>query len=76
MKNAQYKLKNFISKLNKVGLKFDKDLLYRNNCDIDSLKTIFKFIKSQNFALSTEIFENLIIRVLSFAFVTKNDEFF
>ena len=76
MKNAQYKLKNFISKLNKVGLKFGKDLLYRNNCDIDSLKTIFKFIKSQNFALSTEIFENLIIRVLSFAFVTKNDEFF
>ena len=76
MRNAQYKLKNFISKLNKVGLKFDKDLLYRNNCDIDSLKTIFKFIKSQNFALSTEIFENLIIRVLSFAFVTKNDEFF
>ena len=76
MRNAQYKLENFISKLNKVGLKFDKDLLYRNNCDIDSLKTIFKFIKSQNFALSTEIFENLIIRVLSFAFVTKNDEFF
>ena len=76
MRNAKNKLENFISKLNKVGLKFDKDLLYRNNCDIDSLKTIFKFIKSQNFALSTEIFENLIIRVLSFAFVTKNDEFF
>ena len=76
MSNAKNKLDYFISKLNKVGLKFDKNLLYGNNCDIDSLKTIFKFIKSQNFALSTEIFENLIIRVLSFAFVTKNDEFF
>ena len=76
MKDAKNKLCNFINRLNQMGFNFDKDLLDNNNCDIDSLKKILKFLKTQNFALSTEIFENIIIRALSFAFVAQNDEFF
>ena len=76
MKASQKKLENFIDKLNKIGLNFEKGYLYNKNCYIDFMKKIFNFLKTQNFALATEIFENIIIRVLSFAFVAKTDEFF
>ena len=76
MKLSQEKLIIFIDKLNKIGLNFEKGYLYNSNCNIDFMKKIFKFLKTQNFALATEIFENIIIRVLSFAFLAKTDEFF
>ena len=74
MSNAKNKLASILDKLNLKYL--DSRILENNNCNIDYLKAIFDYIKTQNFALACEIFENIMIRVLSFAFNSKNDEFF
>ena len=74
MSNAKNKLASILDKLNLKYL--DSRILENNNCSIDYLKAIFDYIKTQNFALACEIFENIMIRVLSFAFNSKNDEFF
>ena len=69
------KLKDFIVKLKlKINLKGyfydDKDYY------IDNFSEIMKFIKKQNFMLASEIMENILIRVLSFAFKAEKDDFF
>ena len=74
-KEVFIKLKNFIGKLKlKIYLKEyfydDKDYY------IDNFSEIMKFIKKQNFMLASEIMENILIRVLSFAFKAEKDDFF
>ena len=74
MSNTRYKLVEFIRKLNIRGLHVK--ILDNIKCDITDLEAILEFIKTQNFALASEILENIIIRVLSFAFKAKSDDFF
>ena len=74
-KEVFIKLKNFIGKLKlKIDLREyfydDKDYYIDNFCEI------MKFIKKQNFMLASEIMENILIRVLSFAFKAEKDDFF
>ena len=76
MESSQEKLQRIIRILRRNGLNLDINCLENKKCDTASLEAILKFIQTQNFALASEIFENIIIRVLSFAFVTRNDEFF
>ena len=45
-------------------------------CDINQFKVILNFIKSQNLLFASEIIENIIIRVLSFACQANSSEFF
>ena len=47
-----------------------------NNWNIDNLKKIITLIKKQSFALSSEIIENIFIRLLSLPFNNKLSEFF
>ena len=74
MRHLREKLKKIITKLNIKGL--GEDELLQNKCNIQTLKILFNYVKTQNFSLATEIFENILIRVFSFAFKAKNDEFF
>ena len=81
MSQAKYKLGKFIDKLNndkfyKIRLGIEKDVLDKNKCDTETLKKLFIFLKKQNISLAYEIFENILIRIFSFAFVTGTDEFF
>jgi hypothetical protein len=76
MESSQEKLRRIVRILRTNGLNLDINCLENRKCDTASLEAILKFIQTQNFALASEIFENIIIRVLSFAFVTRNDEFF
>ena len=76
MSEARYKLGKFIDKLNKIGLDIDKSVLDKNKCDSGTLKNLFIFIKNQNLSLAYEIFENILIRIFSFSFLTSTDEFF
>ena len=76
MESSQEKLRRIVRILRTNGLNLDINCLENKKCDTASLEAILKFIQTQNFALASEIFENIIIRVLSFAFVTRNDEFF
>ena len=74
MSRTKEQLKKFIAKL---GIKdFEIGILNKDSCDINDFKKIFNFIKTQNNIFASEIFENIIIRVLSFAFKTKNEDFF
>ena len=74
-KEVFIKLKNFIGKLK---LKIDLREYFYDDKDIyiDNFSEIMKFIKKQNFMLASEIMENIIIRVLSFAFKAEKDDFF
>ena len=74
MSRTKEKLAEFIDKLNIEDFKIR--LLNNDRCDINDFKTIFNFIKTQNKKFASEIFENIIIRVLSFAFITENEDFF
>ena len=74
MSRTKEKLDKFIDKLNKED--FEIGILNNDRCDIKDFKKIFNFIKTQNNIFASEIFENIIIRVLSFAFKTKNEDFF
>jgi len=69
-----------LEKLNKFVRKISKKYnisLKKDNCyQIYNLKIILKFTKSQNYLFAGEIIENIIIRVLSFAFKIKSSEFF
>ena len=74
MKKTEDKLKEFI---NKSKIKnFNTDILFQNNCDSKNFEAILSFIKTHNSLLASEILENILIRVLSFSFNTKSDEFF
>ena len=74
MSKTRDKLVKIIKKLNIRSL--DEKILYKNRSNITDLEAILEFIKTQNFALASEILENIIIRVLSFAFKAKSDDFF
>ena len=74
MKKTKEKLKEFI---NKSKIKnFNADILIQNNCNSKNFEAILSFIKTHNSLLASEILENILIRVLSFSFNTKSDEFF
>ena len=75
MSIAKDKLHKIIDKLKLKNLKIE--ILDNNTCNATSFEAILEFIKTQNFALASEILENIIIRVLIFAFIDlKSDEFF
>ena len=74
MKKTEDKLKKFITK-SKIK-NFNTEILIQNNCDSKSFEAILSFIKTHNSLLASEILENILIRVLSFSFNTKSDEFF
>ena len=75
MSIAKDKLHKIIDKLKLKNLKIE--ILDNDRCNAASFEAILEFIKTQNFALASEIFENIIIRVLIFAFIhLKSDEFF
>ena len=75
MKKTKDKLEKFIKKSNIKN--FNKDIiLIQNNCDSKNFEAILSFIKTHNSLLASEILENILIRVLSFSFNTKSDEFF
>ena len=74
MNRTKDKLIKFIEKLKIKNL--DKSILDNNSCNFNFFKAIFDYIKKQNKILASEIFENIIIRVLSFAFKTKKEDFF
>ena len=74
MKKTKDKLEKFIKKSNIKN--FNTDILIQNNCDSKNFEAILSFIKTHNSLLASEILENILIRVLSFSFNTKSDEFF
>ena len=75
MSIAKDKLHQIIDKLKLKNLKIE--ILDNDTCNATSFEAILEFIKTQNFALASEILENIIIRVLIFAFIhLKSDEFF
>ena len=64
------KLENFIGRV-KLDIYLNQEA-----CNIENMRKIFNYIKKQNFLLASEIFENIIIKVLSLAFNAESDEFF
>ena len=74
MKKTEDKLNEFIKK-SKIK-NFNTGILIQNNCDSKNFEAILSFIKTHNSLLASEILENILIRVLSFSFNTKSDEFF
>ena len=68
--NLIQKLQGFIDRIN-LGIKLNKVA-----CNIENMKKILDYIKTQNSLLASEILENIVIRVLSFAFNVNTDEFF
>ena len=64
------KLKDFIKRIN-LDIKLNK-----NATNIENMNKIFNYIKTQNSLLASEILENIIIKVLSFALNVEKDEFF
>ena len=74
MKKTKDKLNEFIKK-SKIK-NFNTEILIQNNCDSKNFEAILSFIKTHNSLLASEILENILIRVLSFSFNTKSDEFF
>ena len=72
------KLTNFLIKVNKqLELKRLKSIkLNHDDCDINNLMNIYEFIKTQNIVFASEIFENLLIMILSKAFKVDKHEFF
>ena len=75
MKKTKEKLEKFIKKSNIKNFNTDI-ILIQNNCDSKNFEAILSFIKTHNSLLASEILENILIRVLSFSFNTKSDEFF
>ena len=72
------KLKKFVELL-KEKYKIELEISFKSpniNWNIDNLNKIISLIKKQNFALSIEIIENILIRLLSLAFKNKASEFF
>ena len=74
MSHTRDKLTKIMERLKIQNL--DKNILSNKKCNFNSFKAIFDFIKTQNNVLASEIFENIIIRILSFSFETKKEEFF
>ena len=69
--------RDFKPKLQKFIKRVKLDIyLNQEACNIENMRKIFVYIKKQNFLLASEIFENIIIKVLSFALNVKSDEFF
>ena len=68
-KKVEEKLKIFIDKINKEIIK-DKDKEINEEYTIKNLINIIDFVKSQNILFSSEIIENILIIIFSFAFKT------
>ena len=84
-RNTREKLKTFIDeKINKnekyqskniyLNISFDQD--ENLNCNINNLVEILNFTRIHNFAMASEIIENIMIRLISFSFKLKSSEFF
>jgi hypothetical protein len=67
--NAHEKLKLFIDKINKEILK-EKGKEINEEYTIENLRNIFDFVKTQNILFASEIIENILIVIFSFAFKT------
>ena len=70
-----------ISKINKFNSIYKTNIIINKdgdkvNCSINNLYEIIKFVRRQNFAMASEIIENIIIRLISFAFKIRSSEFF
>jgi len=68
-KKVEENLKIFIDKINKEIIK-DKDKEINEEYTIKNLINIIDFVKSQNILFSSEIIENILIIIFSFAFKT------
>ena len=69
------KLKVFIDKINKEIIKnIDKEI--NEKYSSKNLSNIFDFVKTQNLLLSSEIIENILITIFSFAFKTEKTNSF
>ena len=69
------KLKIFIDKINKKIIK-DKDKEINEEYTIKNLNNIIDFVKTQNILFSSEIIENILIIIFSFAFKTEKGNIF
>ena len=69
------KLKIFIDKINKEIIK-DKDKEINKEYTFKNLSNIIDFVKTQNTLFSSEIIENLLIVIFSFAFKTEKGNSF
>ena len=68
--NSIKKLKDFIKRIN-LGITLNKEAT-----NIENMNRIFYYIKKQNYLFASEILENIMIKVLSFALNVERDEFF
>ena len=67
-------LESFLKEINKQ-LEI-KEIEINYDCDINNLINIYEFIRTQNLVFASEIFENLLIMVLSKALKIDRSEFF
>ena len=67
-------LDDFLKEINKQ-LEI-KEIKINYDCDINNLINIYEFIRTQNLVFASEIFENLLIMVLSKALKIDTSEFF
>ena len=74
-KKANENLKNFIGKINKEIIK-DEGKKLSEEYTIDNLRNIFDFVKTQNTSFASEIIENILIVIFSFAFKTEKRKSF
>ena len=77
-KNSWNKLLSFTGKINEIyNVDININKLHENDiCNIDNMKAIIKFVRIQNPSMSSEILENIIIRLISFTFNIRSSEFF
>ena len=68
------KLKAFAEKY-KIQLQIDFDK-HKNNWTIDNLNEFILLVKKQSLVFSSEIIENMLVRLFSFAFSPERSEFF
>ena len=72
---ADENLKKFINKINNEIIK-DKDKEINEEYTIKNLRNIIDFVKTQNILFASEIIENILIVIFSFAFKTEKENSF
>ena len=84
-KETREKLKIFINKKinqNKqyesyhINLNISFEHNEKKNCNLDNLVEILNFTRIHNFAMASEIIENIMIRLISFSFQSKSSDSF
>jgi len=72
---ADEKLKIFIGKINKEIIK-EENKEISEEYSVKNLSNIFDFVKKQNILFASEILENILIIIFSFAFKTEKENSF